>query len=121
MIVIANRISAINLIELTVRNRDSFISSAVSSKDSAGPRNGLSHIIYNVSLRMRKVKRSAASYLRVGNASEVFKSPANFIKKFGAPGHECIRSRYIIYEKSSAAEKELLNLVGLTDSARQFK
>lgn len=70
---------------------------------------------------MRKVKRSAASYLRVGNASEVFKSPANFIKKFGALGHERIRFRYIIYEKSSAAEKELLNLVGLTDSARQFK
>lgn len=66
---------------------------------------------------MRKVKRSTASYLRVGNASEVFKSLANFIKKFGAPGHERIRSRYIIYEKSGAAEKELLNLVGLTDSA----
>lgn len=70
---------------------------------------------------MRKVKRSAASYLRVGNASEVFKSPANFIKKFGAPGYERIRPRYIIYEKSGATEKELLNLVGLTDSARQFK
>lgn len=54
---------------------------------------------------MRKVKRSAASYLRVGNASEVFKSPANFIKKFGAPGHERIRSRYIIYESPARRKK----------------
>lgn len=70
---------------------------------------------------MRKVKRPTASYLRVGNASEVFKSLANFIKKFGAPGYERIRSRYIIYVSPARPEKELLNLVGLTDSGRQFK
>lgn len=50
-------------------------------------------VIYNVSLRMRKVKRPfAASYLRVGNAAEIFKSPANFIKKFGAPGRAAARA-----------------------------
>lgn len=68
---------------------------------------------------MRKVTRSRPRRIsESGDASEVFKSPANFIKKFGAPGHGRIRSRYIIYTKvRRAAEKELLNLVGLTDSA----